>query len=368
MKRCAILLALTACAWGQTPAAPGPLLDGPQTEQLANRILQLMESTAVAVPGLIPASAPVKQSSQLTFSALQRTPRNPALIYQFMNQVKAYLAVADSIPRPDSLPLTADEQFTELRGDLQRLQQYFEAVLQSGSQDAQKKDSDPNDLHHYAEADSKTSAPGNTARVVFLGDGATEAWRLNEYFTGRDFINRGIAGQTTQQMLGRFRQDVTALKPKAVVILGGSEDIAGGMAVNQIEDNLAMMGELAKAAGIKTIFASILPVNGYHKDENPKYEVTRLRPPATIATINKWMEDYCTNAAAGCIYLNYQPVLTDTSGLMQSTLSDDGLTPNAKALRVMSPVALEAINRVTGAADDSKSADTQKKRRLLFGR
>jgi hypothetical protein len=369
MTKCSLLPLLVAVSClAQTAPAPGPLLDAGQTEQLATRILQLMESTAVVVPGLIPASASVKQSSQLTFSGLQRTPRNPALIYQFMSQVKAYLALADSIPRPDPFPPAADRQFAELREDLQRMQQYFEAVLQSDSLDARKKESDPSDLKHFAEANSKTPAPGTSARVVFLGDATTEVWRLNEYFTGRDFINRGIAGQTTQQMLGRFRQDVAGLEPKAVVILGGSEDIADGIAVNQIEDNLAMMGDLAKAAGIKPIFASILPVNDYHKDENPKFEVTRVRPPATIAVINRWMDDYCRNAAAGCIYLNYQPVLVDTSGLMQSGFSDDGLVPGAKALRAMSPLALEAINRATGAVDDSKSPETQKKRRLLFGR
>jgi lysophospholipase L1-like esterase len=369
MKKYSILLLLAACARGQTGAAAdsGGLLDGPQTAQLATRMMQLMESTAVAVPGLIRAGEPVKQNAQLTFSGMERTPRSPALIYQFMSQVKAYLALADSFPRPNPFPPTADQQFAELRTDLQRMQQYFEAVLQLESADTQKKESDPNDLKHYAEANSKTQAPGGTARVVFLGDATTEVWRLNEYFTGRDFVNRGIAGQTTQQMLGRFRQDVTALKPKAVVILAGSEDVAGGIAVNQIEDDLAMMAELAKASGIKTIFASILPVSDYHKDENPKYDVTRTRPPAAIAAINLWLEDYCKNAAAGCSYLNYQPALVDSSGLMQSTLSDDGLIPNAKALRVMSPLAQEAIGRTLGG-DDTKQPDAPKKRRLLFGR
>src|SRR6202000_1036168 len=105
-----------------------------------------------------------------------------------------YLALADSIPRPSSFPPAADQQFAELREDLQRTQRYFEALLQSESLDTQHKDSDPNDLRHYSEADSKTSAPATTARVVFLGDATTEVWRLNEYFTGRDFVNRGIAG------------------------------------------------------------------------------------------------------------------------------------------------------------------------------
>src|SRR5205807_1892425 len=101
----------------------------------------------------------------------------------------------------------------------------------------------------------------------------TDAWRLNEYFTGRDFVNRGITGQNTLQMLARFRQDVLGVSPKAVVILGGVNDIGEGIALNQIEENLATMGELARARGIRVAFASVLPVSDYHKDVDPHNEV-----------------------------------------------------------------------------------------------
>jgi len=368
MRQLAIFLILTAYPAVRTGLAQTPSQTEASPTELATRMLQLMESTAVVVPGLIEASAPVKQSAQSTFAALQRTRRSPALMYRFMSQMRAYAALADSMPRPNNFPPTADAQFAELREDLQRMQQYFETILQAENQEAQQKDSDPNDLKHYAAVNAKVPAPGAIPRVVFLGDETTEVWRLNEYFTGRDFINRGITGQTTQQMLGRFRQDVLGLKPKVVVILGGSADVAGGIDLKQTEDNLATMGDLARAAGIKAVFASVLPVNSYHKDQDPKYDTASARPPATIAAINRWMDGYCGNPAAGCIYLNYHPGLVDTSGMMQASLSDDGLVPNAKGLRAMSPLALDAIGRALTSLGEPPLPDAQKKRsRFLPG-
>jgi len=361
MRRLAILLAVAACLHAQSPAPAA----GREADELATRMLQLLESTAVAMPGLIEASAPVKQSAQATYSTLQRTPRSPAVIWRFISQMKAYVALADSMPRPEQFPPTAEQQFAELREDVQRMQQYFETVLRGEQQDEQQKEADPNDLRHYAAVNSALGAPGTMPRVVFLGDETTEVWRLNEYFTGRDFVNRGIAGQTTQQMLGRFRQDVLALKPKVVVILAGSADVAAGIDAKQTEDNLATMSDLAKAAGMKTILASVLPVNSYHADQDPKFDMTRTHPPANIAAINRWMEGYCANPAAGCSYLNYHPVVVDTSGMMQTGFSDDGLVPNSKALRAMSPLVLDAVGRaLTGLSD---AAPDTKKRRLLPG-
>jgi len=347
----------------QPPAPAGALLSQQEAEQLATRMLQLIESTAVAVPGLVRASEPVKQNAEMTFTAIQRTPQNPALIYRFMNQVKAYLALADSIPRPYPFPPTADRQYAELRESLQRMQQHFEAILQIQNLDIRQRDSDPNDLKHYADADSKLLPPGKIPRVVFLGDSITENWRLNEYFVGRDFINRGIGTQTTLQMLARFLQDVVALHPKVVVILAGSGDIADGLAPNQIEDNLAMLGDLARAYGFKAAFASILPVSDYHKDADPRNEVTKTRPLATIQALNRWLQNHCQSE--GLVYIDYYSAMVDQSGQMQSDLSDDGLHPNAKGYRVMSPIALEAIGRITSGA--SEPPDQQKKRFRILG-
>lgn len=360
-----LLLSLAGGLWGQTNAVPSNTgsqgtLRQKDVEQLATRMLQLMESTAVAVPGLIHASEPVKQNADTTFTALQRVPQNLALTYQFINEIKAYLALADSIPRPFPFPATADRQYAELREGLRRMQLHFEALLQVQNQVEQKRDTDPDGLKRYADADSKLLPPAKLPRVVFLGDSITDAWRLNEYFTGRDFINRGIGGQTTLQMLARFRQDVASLNPKVVVVLGGTNDIAAGISLNQIEDNLAMIGDLAKAHGIKPVFASILPVSDYHKDVDPRYEMTASRPPATIQALNRWIQARCQSE--GFVYMDYYSVIVDSMGRLQADLSDDGFHPNAKGYRVMSPVALEAIGRALAGQTTTEEGQSGKRR------
>jgi lysophospholipase L1-like esterase len=358
MLRCVLLLAIAAAAVpGQTPPPVQDLLAPKDAEQLVTRMVQLMESTAVAVPGLIGASEPVKQNVETTIGQMQGKPQNPALIWQFVKQVKAYLALADSMPRPNPALPAGDQQLGELREDLQRLERHFEAVLQSQNQITVSRDADPNQLKRYAEANTKMLPNGTTPRIVFLGDSITDSWRLNEYFSGRDFVNRGIGGQNTMQMLARFRQDVLALNPKAVVILAGTNDIDQGIAPVQIEENLETMGELAKAHGIKVAIASILPVSDYHRNVDPHYEMTKSHPLATIQAVNRWIENYCTGE--GFVYINYYASLIDSSGQMQSDLSDDGLHPNAKGYRVMSPVLLDAVGRLL-----TPSTDTPAKRRF----
>src|SRR5262249_20859639 len=149
-------------------------------------------------------------------------------------------------------------------------------------------------LKRYAEANERLGPPGDLPRVVFLGDSITDAWRLNEYFTGRDFVNRGISGQTTGEMLSRMKQDVVDLKPVAMVVLAGTNDIARGVATKTIENNLEMIADVAEYYKIRPIFGSILPVSDYHKSKNPRYEMTKTRPPATILEINRWLQDFCT--------------------------------------------------------------------------
>jgi lysophospholipase L1-like esterase len=330
-------------------------------------MLQLIESTAVAVPGLVRASEPVKQSAEMTFATMERNP-NPALLYQFINQVKAYLALSEAIPRPYPFPETADRQFAELRNDLERIQQHFEAVLQVRQvtvtlppTQTQARNVDPNNLSKYAEADSAMPSAGKMQRVVFMGDSITEGWHLNEYFTGRDFVNRGIGGQVTSQMLGRFLQDVVGVHPKAVVIMGGINDIGRGYTANTIEANLEAMGELAKAHAIKPIFASLLPVSDYHKDKEARYEMTKSHSPEEIAQVNRWLKDYCDREKF--VYIDYYSVMADYKKQLPADLSDDGLHPNARGYRVMSPIALEAIGRVVAGAYVESAGDQQPKRR-----
>jgi lysophospholipase L1-like esterase len=366
-RRLITSLLLAGVALAQTPvpaAGTGGALTQKAVEELATRILQLIESTAVVVPGLVRASQPIKENAQLTFSGIERAPQNPALIYQFMNQVKAYLALADSLPRPYPFPAEADRQYAELREGLQRMQQHFEAILQVQNLNSQQRDADPDDLKRYAAADAALLPPGKLPRVVFLGDSITDYWRLNEYFTGRDFVNRGIAGQTTLQMLGRFRPDVIALNPKAVVILAGTNDIGAGYSAEQTETDLMEMVELARAHNIKPALASVLPVSDYHKDTDPANERTKVHSPAAIQALNHWMQGYC--ATEGLIYIDYYSALVDSAGKLQADASDDGLHPNARGYRLMSPIALESVGRVLSGQTDA--GDQAKRRFRILGK
>jgi acyl-CoA thioesterase-1 len=347
-----LVFVLSVAALAQTPAAPAAgapqaVLSQKDAEELATRMVQLIESTAFAVPGLTRASEPVKQNAELTFTAMQRTPLNPALTYQFINHVKAYLALSDSIARPYPFPQAADQQYAELREGLQRMQQHFEALLQAQNQEDRTRNADPNQISRYAAENAKLPPPGNGPRVVFLGDSITDYWRLNEYFPGRDFVNRGIAGQTTTQVLARFQEDVVGLHPKGVVILAGINDLRSGISTSQIVDNLAVMGDVAKAHGIKPAFGSVMPM---------------ARANSSIQAVNKWLIDYCR--AEGFVYIDYYSGLVDSAGQLQADVSDDGLHPNSKGYRIMSPLVLDAVTKITVP----DTPDAQKRRFKLLGK
>src|SRR2546427_3001832 len=146
--------------------------------------------------------------------------------------------------------------------------------------------------YRAANASLKPAAP-DEKRVVFFGDSITDMWNLAEYFPGKPYINRGIGGQTTPQMLLRFRQDVIALGPKVVVILAGTNDIAGNtgpMSLDDIEANYASMAELASAHHIRVIFSSVLPVHNYTPQSLNLY---LQRSPKKILELNRWLREYC---------------------------------------------------------------------------
>jgi len=334
--------------------------------QLADRLSQLMESTAVAVPGLVSASGSVRQLATSALASMRAAPQDLALQYRFSKLVGAYLALSDTFPHPEPFPQVAEQQFSELRESAQRFQVRFEAALGQVDREAQARNADPSNLARYADANAKLPPPAVAPRVVFFGDSITDAWRLNEYFTERDFVNRGIGGQTTLQMVGRFLQDVVSLKPKAVLILAGVNDIAQGIRVSAIEDDLTAMAELAKASGIKPLFASLLPVSDYHKDADGRFEVTRTRPPAIIRQLNSWMQEYCRKE--GFTYVDYFTAMSDGNGLMQADMADDGLHPNSKGYRVMAPIALDALNKTLSAVGPPATEKTQKKRFGLLGK
>jgi len=202
-------------------------------------------------------------------------------------------------------------------------------------------------LGRYREQNRTLAAPAaNQPRVVFMGDSITDAWpqpRFGTFFEGKPYIGRGISGQTTPQMLIRFRPDVVALKPKVVVILAGTNDIAGNtgpMTNEEIQDNLTSMAEIAKANDIKVVFSSILPVSAYHTAPNGVPQ-TQARPMERIKAVNEWMKKYA--AAEKHTYLDYVPAMSDASGLLRTELSADDLHPNAAGYAIMGPLAESAI-------------------------
>ena len=200
------------------------------------------------------------------------------------------------------------------------------------------------ELARYREANAAQKPPEQgEQRVIFFGDSITDAWHLNESFPGKPYLNRGIGGQTTSQMLVRFRQDVIDLHPRVVVLLAGTNDIAGNagpMGLEDIEANYASLADLAHAHDIRVVFSSVLPVHEYTELAGDMFT---QRPPEKIVALNKWLKEYC--AGAGCIYLDYFSAVVDDKGHLKKELADDGLHPNAAGYKIMTPLAESAIER-----------------------
>ncbi|HEU4629257.1 MAG TPA: SGNH/GDSL hydrolase family protein [Gemmatimonadaceae bacterium] len=195
-------------------------------------------------------------------------------------------------------------------------------------------------LQHYRAANAalRPPAPGEQ-RVVFMGNSITEAWApyFATMFPGRPYIGRGISGQTTPQMLVRFRQDVIALQPAVVVILAGTNDIAGNIGpstLEMIEDNLMSMTELAQAHGIRVVLASVLPAYDYRWRPG-------LQPAPKIVALNAWMRDYA--ARVGAVYLDFHSAMADERQGLRADLTRDGVHPTEAGYRVMAPLAERAI-------------------------
>ena len=198
------------------------------------------------------------------------------------------------------------------------------------------------ELKRYREADAALARPAPSEnRVVFLGDSITDYWKLEDYFPGKPYLNRGIDGQTTPQMLVRFRQDVINVQPKVLVVLAGTNDVAGvtGPTRNEnIEANYASMAELSRFHHIRLVFASLLPVNNYTDDAKESFA---LRPRERILALNTWLKDYC--AKNDLVYLDYFSAVVDDKGMLKRNLSDEGLHPNAAGYKIMAPLAEKAI-------------------------
>ena len=204
-------------------------------------------------------------------------------------------------------------------------------------------------LERYRDADAALPPPATgEQRVVFFGDSITDIWKLDESFPGKHYINRGIGGQTTPQMLVRFRPDVIDLHPAVVVILAGTNDIAGNTGdetLDQIEGDYASLAELSRANGIRVVFSSVTPINA----ENPTaLRFFLQRSPQKILELNDWLKKYC--AANGIVYLDYFSAMVDENGFLKKDLSNDGLHPNAAGFAVMAPLAQAAIEKALGMA------------------
>jgi len=229
---------------------------------------------------------------------------------------------------------------------------------------------DWNQIGRYrADNENLKKQPSDPKRVVFMGDSITDFWRLAEYFPGKPYVNRGIGGQTTPQMLVRMYPDVIDLKPAAMVVLAGTNDIAqntGAETAEMVEQNIMAMTELAQHHGIKVVLCSILPVSNYPflnqqsgrgaqapAAQGPagggrggpimRMRMTDNHPPGDILKLNAWMKDYA--ARVNAIYADYFSALVDEKGWLKENCSGDGLHPNAEGYKVMVPIVEAAIQK-----------------------
>lgn len=249
-------------------------------------------------------------------------------------------AQAPAMPALDPALLTSDAVAAAVRGAVQN-----DMRLRDWAQ-----------LNRYRDANRTVTG----AEVVFMGDSITDAWpqprfwarpdgSAGQFFGGKPYVGRGISGQTTPQMLIRMRPDVIAHRPRVVVFLAGTNDIAGNtglMTDEEIAGNIASMCEIATANGIKVVLGSILPTSNYHQGPNQPAPQTVLRPLARIRKLNDWMKQYA--AEKGHVYLDYFSAMIDAQGMLRTELSADDLHPNAAGYAIMAPLAQAAIERALG--------------------
>lgn len=214
------------------------------------------------------------------------------------------------------------------------------ATMSASTLQAQSPNPDWGNLARYRSENARVGAPrAGEQRVVFMGNSITEAWapHFATMFPNKPYIGRGISGQTTPQMLVRFRQDVVALAPAVVVILAGTNDIAGNTGpstLEMIEDNIGSMAEIAQANGIRVVLSSVLPVFDYPWKPG-------LEPAPKIVALNAWLKQYARTHNA--VYLDYHTPMADERMGLKRELGDDGVHPNMAGYRVMAPLAESAI-------------------------
>jgi len=209
-------------------------------------------------------------------------------------------------------------------------------------------------LSRYAEANAALPPPKpGERRVVFFGDSITDNWSKAGYggfFPGKPYVNRGIGGQTTAQMLVRFRADVVALRPKVLVILAGTNDVSGNTGIatpESIQNNLASMADIARANRIRVVLASLLPVTDEVRGPDGAPIVrTKDRPPEVLVTLNRWIAQYARRNRH--VFLDYHAATADEQGRLRAEFTYDGLHPNAAGYAVMAKLAEKAIAQALG--------------------
>lgn len=214
---------------------------------------------------------------------------------------------------------------------------------------------DWNQLGRYHAANQALmAAPAEDGRVVYIGDSITDGWPLAESFPGKPYVNRGISGQTTAQMLVRFYPDVLALNPDAVVIFAGTNDIArnnGPQTLQMIQHNIMAMTELAQGHGVEVILAALTPISDRttmrgrapgQQTPRPRIQST-ARPPEDILALNAWLKSYATEK--GAAFADFYSATVDAEGFLRDGTTGDGLHPNAEGYALMAPVVSAAIEQ-----------------------
>ena len=215
---------------------------------------------------------------------------------------------------------------------------------------------DWNQISRYQkENEELKKKPYNPERVVFMGDSITDFWKLAEYFPGKPYVNRGISGQTTPQMLVRMYPDVIVHKPAAMVLLAGINDVSqntGPATAEMVEQNIMAMTDIARQNGIKVILCSVMPVSDYGffkakaSGKLPSYmkePVTATHPPEDILKLNAWMKDYASKVNA--VYVDYFSAMADGKGFLKENISEDGIHPNAEGYKIMTAIVEKAIEK-----------------------
>jgi lysophospholipase L1-like esterase len=203
--------------------------------------------------------------------------------------------------------------------------------------------SDRDNLARHRAANASLPPP-TKPRIIFHGDSITQGWNLTESFpnqTAFELVNRGISGQITGEMLGRMQADIINLQPTAMILLAGTNDLARGVPISTIQNNLTMIADLAAHHKIQPILCSVLPIHDYNKSLDARWEMSKRRPIESIRALNQWLQSFAKQR--GYAYLDYATPMTDAQGFLIKDLAQDGLHPNSKGYQIMAPLALQAI-------------------------